>query len=721
MGDAIGNPRSDSRTNLRHPISDQQLYKENLALKRSNQLLMEASRERQHAVAKMLDKIMQQEKPGTPEARKSHLARLLLAAISSEQGKTGDSGLRGEADALRYERPQTAHVGQSDHLQHELHSGSGSTGEWNSDVLLEISGKKTEVADDKYELEARKAIGGAHRPLSGRRASSVRSSKSIGQASNEFADRHPGAYPPEYDEKRALNVDIGGPPSSDMGSLAVSLLESVDRFVPESEARFVLYSPSAGIFQAAKLSSLRDQELTLADIIEASSKNMSLEQLRGERAGPSGDSESDMLQMRKQLPDTAYVPGNGCFWLDVCDPTPEEMSSLARVFNIHPLTVEDILAEEETRDKFEAFPDYQFLMYRTIDFGSDNLSTYEFNRGADGIATACYSMVVKKSCILTFHGARNLDHLGSVINRLRSLADPLVQQIPLVTPAYIAYALIDDITDMLVPSMRGVELEVDTVDELVLILSQNEQSDMLQRIGAARRRILALWRLLQGKPEVVRGFTKLMERQAQMDEIATIEGEELGYYDGSKDSVGQVVSPGSGLNRNAYSAINVQAAGQRRDAWRSRDGMQGLAHSKSFVMPGALQYEQKPGEQPEGTAMVTADDIAHYLADVYDHLVALVNSTGHCDMVLSRAHSNYLARLSLEIGESTVETSVIASRWTVIGAIMVPLNIVTGLWGQNVQVPFQHEESLKPFFTIVGCCLGFVVFVVVYARWKKIL
>ncbi|KAJ1949397.1 CorA metal ion transporter [Linderina pennispora] len=138
-------------------------------------------------------------------------------------------------------------------------------------------------------------------------------------------------------------------------------------------------------------------------------------------------------------------------------------------------------------------------------------------------------------------------------------------------------------------------------------------------------------------------------------------------------------------------------------------------------MSGALQYEQKPGEQPEGAAMVTADDIAHYLADVYDHLVALVNSTGHCDMVLSRAHSNYLARLSLEIGESTVETSVIASRWTVIGAIMVPLNIVTGLWGQNVQVPFQDEESLKPFFTIVGCCLGFVVFVVVYARWKKIL
>ncbi|KAJ2256361.1 CorA metal ion transporter [Coemansia sp. RSA 454] len=120
------------------------------------------------------------------------------------------------------------------------------------------------------------------------------------------------------------------------------------------------------------------------------------------------------------------------------------------------------------------------------------------------------------------------------------------------------------------------------------------------------------------------------------------------------------------------------------------------------------------------TDAVTADEVSHYLSDVHDHLVTLVGSSSHCDMVLSRAHSNYLARLSLGLGESTVETNLFASRWTVIGAILVPLNVVTGLWGMNVKVPGQDGTDLREFFQILGGCVGFVIIVIVWARYKKI-
>ncbi|KAI8319407.1 hypothetical protein GQ54DRAFT_265367, partial [Martensiomyces pterosporus] len=343
------------------------------------------------------------------------------------------------------------------------------------------------------------------------------------------------------------------------------------------------------------------------------------------------------------LPDAPS--GDGCFWIDVTDPTPEEMSSLARVFGIHPLTVEDIMTDEDGRDKFESFLDYTFMVYRTIDYDDNAQSTYEFNRGPEGIATASFSIVLKQSCILTFHRARELDHLANVLGRLQDLAPPSMAGglqgvcLPVVTPAYIAYALIDDITDTLGPEMRGVELEVDAVDELVLILSPNEQADMLQRIGTVRRKILAIWRLLQGKPEVIRA--------------------------------------------------NADLAGAAA-----------------------------AGGESEGP--VTAGEIAHYLSDVYDHLVSLVGSSSHCDMVLSRAHSNYLARISLELGEATVETNVFASRWTVIGAILVPLNVITGLWGMNVMVPGQDREDLRDFFLILAGCIGFIAIVIIWARFKKI-
>ncbi|KAJ2324124.1 CorA metal ion transporter, partial [Coemansia sp. RSA 2681] len=126
------------------------------------------------------------------------------------------------------------------------------------------------------------------------------------------------------------------------------------------------------------------------------------------------------------------------------------------------------------------------------------------------------------------------------------------------------------------------------------------------------------------------------------------------------------------------------------------------------------------GSGRDAEAPVSADEVAHYLSDVYDHIVALLASSSHCDMVLSRAHSNYLARISLELGESTVETNLFASRWTVIGAILVPLNVVTGLWGMNVKVPGGEREDLRNFFLIFSGCMAFVIAVIVWARYKKI-
>ena len=60
--------------------------------------------------------------------------------------------------------------------------------------------------------------------------------------------------------------------------------------------------------------------------------------------------------------------------------------------------------------------------------------------------------------------------------RIRQLRDYIS-----VTSDWISYALIDDITDGFGPLIQGIEYEVDTIDELVLILNDVEQGDMLRR------------------------------------------------------------------------------------------------------------------------------------------------------------------------------------------------------------------------------------------------
>ena len=54
------------------------------------------------------------------------------------------------------------------------------------------------------------------------------------------------------------------------------------------------------------------------------------------------------------------------WWLDVQNPTDEEMKMLSKVFSIHPLTTEDILMEE-TREKIELFRNYYLVCFRSFD------------------------------------------------------------------------------------------------------------------------------------------------------------------------------------------------------------------------------------------------------------------------------------------------------------------------------------------------------------------
>ena len=54
------------------------------------------------------------------------------------------------------------------------------------------------------------------------------------------------------------------------------------------------------------------------------------------------------------------------FWLDVFDPTEEEMKVLSKTFGIHPLTTEDIFLGE-AREKVELFKSYYFVCFTSFD------------------------------------------------------------------------------------------------------------------------------------------------------------------------------------------------------------------------------------------------------------------------------------------------------------------------------------------------------------------
>ena len=84
--------------------------------------------------------------------------------------------------------------------------------------------------------------------------------------------------------------------------------------------------------------------------------------------------------------------------------------------------------------------------------------------------------------------------------------------------------------------------------------------------------------------------------------------------------------------------------------------------------------------------------------------------------LLSRAHSNYLAQINIRMTQRADKTNDVLNKLTVLGTIVLPMNVVTGLWGMNTRVPGEQgaDGDLTWFLGITAGLLicGFISFVV---------
>jgi magnesium transporter len=211
------------------------------------------------------------------------------------------------------------------------------------------------------------------------------------------------------------------------------------------------------------------------------------------------------------------------WWLDILSPTETEMKVLSKTFGIHPLTSEDILMQEP-REKVELFKHYYFINYRTFE---------QDENSEDYLEPVNLYVVVFREGVISFHFSLT-PHPANVRRRIRQLSDYLV-----LSPDWISYAIIDDVTDAYAPMIQRIEEDVDDIDEAILRLHSVEEEqeaekaksasynnphyekkpegtkeqqesgrDMLRRVGECRKTVMSLYRLLGNKADVIKGFAK---------------------------------------------------------------------------------------------------------------------------------------------------------------------------------------------------------------------
>lgn len=302
------------------------------------------------------------------------------------------------------------------------------------------------------------------------------------------------------------------------------------------------------------------------------------------------------------------VSSGSFVWIDITNPTENELYALQQTFSIHSLTVEDIQTEE-TREKVEFFGHSYFMCFKTY-----NQESTQFMEPIN-----VYTMVIEECVILSFHCKPILFHIHHIMERL--------DLNPKQDASFINYCIVDSITDSFMPIINVIQMETDSIDDLVLILKDEDQQDMLRRIGYARKKVTFMVRLVNMKSDVIKKY----------------------------------------LNRNTNKELDL------------------------------------------------------YYNDILDHLITMTQNIIYYEKVLSRAYSNYLAQISIELTQTSNKTNDVVAKLTALASVLLPLNVITGLWGMNVKVPGQYDpdnpgsDNLNWFFAIVAgmTAIAVIVFIIV--------
>ncbi len=170
---------------------------------------------------------------------------------------------------------------------------------------------------------------------------------------------------------------------------------------------------------------------------------------------------------------TQYLQAQRFFWLDLDDPKPDQLSRLAELLHLHPLTIEDVssFSEQPKRERYEGY-------VSLVVYGVDERAV------AGGQLLREVHMLISGEWVVTLHPTpfAVLDELRERVRREPRRREPAL-----------IFEILDTVLSSYVPVLDRVDDAIDDIEQEV-IEQPREQS--LQRIFSLKRDLIAMRRVV---------------------------------------------------------------------------------------------------------------------------------------------------------------------------------------------------------------------------------
>lgn len=172
------------------------------------------------------------------------------------------------------------------------------------------------------------------------------------------------------------------------------------------------------------------------------------------------------------------------------------MDDIAKRFNLHPLTVEDILNIAQ-RPKVDEFDNYLFITLKVLSWKAKS-STFTVKQ---------LSLVLGKGFLLSFQDS-DTPHFDHIKKRLQSTANQRLRQHG---SDYLAYRLIDSIVDKYFVVLEELGDQIERIEELILVSPTTQNMHLMYRF---KRQMLllrkAIWPMREAIGHLVHVEDKLI-------------------------------------------------------------------------------------------------------------------------------------------------------------------------------------------------------------------
>jgi magnesium transporter len=176
------------------------------------------------------------------------------------------------------------------------------------------------------------------------------------------------------------------------------------------------------------------------------------------------------------------------FWLDLTDPSEDDVTALGEVFSFHPLALED-MRKRDQRPKLDDFGDYMFLVY------------YGAGEGEGG------EILLEEVHAFLSGGYIVTAHQGACA-ALEEAHERLEAQTPR-SEQFVVYRVLDGLTDTFFPVLDNLDDRMERLDGEIF---DRPQPSQLEEIVTLRRQLVTLRRVVTPQRDLLaRGVDDILE------------------------------------------------------------------------------------------------------------------------------------------------------------------------------------------------------------------